>query len=122
MTGTTAMTEQAIPKTASPRHWKAWNFTTLFLLYGSTTKKTIAGMMVTYARPLATLSASPPPAAAGAAAAPPPADCPAAFPHAGHAVALSAICPPQAAQNRGILIPPKFCCKNFYRRRPEAAH
>jgi len=46
VTGTTAITEQAIANTAKPRHWKAWNLTNLFLLYGSTTKKTIAGMIV----------------------------------------------------------------------------
>src|SRR3954470_14906240 len=72
--------------------------------------------------PAATLSVKPPLDCAGAAAAPPPADCPAALPHAGHAAALSAICPPQAAQNRGILNPPKFCCQSFDRPRPEAAH
>ncbi|MCU1295928.1 MAG: hypothetical protein JWO91_206, partial [Acidobacteriaceae bacterium] len=48
--------------------WNEWNRTNLLLLYGSITKKTMAGIMVTYASIPAMLSDKPPvvPVTAGA--------------------------------------------------------
>jgi hypothetical protein len=49
------------------RDWNAWNLTKRSRLYGSTTKKMIAGMIVKYARAPATFEVSPPdPAELGA--------------------------------------------------------
>src|SRR5271169_6623730 len=51
--------QSTVQATAKKRHWKAWKRTKRFLLNGSSTRNTIAGMIVTYARAPATLSVSP---------------------------------------------------------------
>src|ERR1700722_15735023 len=81
--------QSTVQATAKNRHWKAWKRTKRFLLNGSTTRNTIAGIMVTRASAPATLSASPPPV--GTAATAPPA-------HFGQP-APSGIWVPQVGQN-----------------------
>src|SRR5882724_2300343 len=76
------------------RHWKEWKRTNLFLLYGSITRKRIAGIKVTYASAPAMLSVNPPPCAdatTGAAVA----DCP----QLGQAATPAGISLPQPVQN-----------------------
>jgi hypothetical protein len=45
--------------TAKKMHWKEWKRMNRFLLWGSSTRNRIAGMMVTYASAPAMLSESP---------------------------------------------------------------
>jgi hypothetical protein len=59
------MMETHIQQAASARHWNEWKRMKEFLLYGSSTRNTIAGMIVIYASAPATLSLNPLAAAGG---------------------------------------------------------